>query len=78
MGKAGQRPITVSVILQFGGKPWRAMLIKDNEGDWGLCTAAWIGMEPGRPGKQGTRWERPVRGVAGKPGYFKMRFQNLR
>ena len=55
MGKAGKRPITVSVILQFGGKPWRAMLIKDNEGDWGLCSAAWFGMEPGLPGKPGTR-----------------------
>ena len=64
--------------MQFGSKPWRAMLIKDNEGDWGLCAAAWFGMEPGIPGKPGTRWQRPVRGVPGKPGYFKMLFKNLR
>ena len=70
--------LVFSWISQFDGKPWRAMLIKDNEGDWGICIAAWVGMEPGRPGKPGTRWERPVKGVAGKPGYFKMLFQNLR
>jgi len=29
------------------------MLIKDNEGDWGICVAAWRGMVQGRPGVRG-------------------------
>ena len=29
------------------------MLIKDNEGDWGVAVAAWRGMEKGRPGVPG-------------------------
>ena len=36
-------------------KSWRGMLIKDNEGDWGVCVAVWRGMKKGVPG------------VAGKP-----------
>ena len=32
---------------------WRGMIIKDNEGDWGLCVAAWRGMKKGRPGIPG-------------------------
>ena len=52
--------------------------IKDNQGDWGICTAAWKGMVPGKPGTPGTRGRRGVRGVPGKPGYFKMNFVNLR
>ena len=34
-------------------KSWRGMLIKDNEGDWGVAVAAWRGMEKGRPGVPG-------------------------
>ena len=29
------------------------MLIKDNSGDWGVCTAAWKGLTTGIPGKPG-------------------------
>ena len=29
------------------------MLIKDNSGDWGVCTAAWKGLSPGTPGRPG-------------------------
>ena len=34
-------------------KSWRAMLIKDNEGDWGVCVAVWRGMKKGTPGIPG-------------------------
>ena len=34
-------------------KSWRAMLIKDNEGDWGICVAVWRGMKKGTPGVPG-------------------------
>ena len=34
-------------------KSWRAMLIKDNEGDWGICVAVWRGMKKGTPGIPG-------------------------
>ena len=34
-------------------KSWRAMLIKDNEGDWGICVAVWRGMKKGKPGIPG-------------------------
>ena len=40
-------------LFQFLHSPWRGMLIKDNEGDWGICVAAWKGMVPGRPGTSG-------------------------
>ncbi|XP_059096680.1 uncharacterized protein LOC131891171 [Tigriopus californicus] len=59
-------------------KPYRAMLIKDNDGDWGICTAAWLGMKAGTPGIPASRGRRGVPGVPGKPGYFKMYFFNLR
>ena len=29
------------------------MLIKDNEGDWGICVAVWRGMKKGKPGIPG-------------------------
>ena len=32
---------------------WRGMIIKDNEGDWGICVAAWRGMKKGKPGVPG-------------------------
>ncbi len=43
------------------------MLIKDDDGDWGLCAAAWKGMVSGRPG------------VPGKPGNLltKMFYKNI-
>ena len=34
-------------------KSWRGMLIKDNEGDWGVAVAAWRGMKKGEPGVSG-------------------------
>ena len=34
-------------------KSWRGMLIKDNEGDWGVCVAVWRGMKKGVPGVPG-------------------------
>ena len=50
---------------EFAYFPWRAMLIKDNAGDWGICAGAWKGMSPGKPGVPGTRYKR---GIPGKPG----------
>ncbi len=32
---------------------WRGMLIKDNQGDWGICVATWRGMKMGTPGTPG-------------------------
>ena len=37
------------------------MLIKDNEGDWGICVAVWRGMKKGVPG---------VPGMEGLPSRF--------
>ena len=42
--------------MQFENSSWRAMLIKDNSGDWGVCTAAWKGLTPGVPGRPGIRF----------------------
>ena len=50
--------------------PWRAMLIKDNDGDWGICVATWAGMKAGRPGVVGM--------IMGNPGYCKLIFKSLR
>ena len=58
--------------------PWRAMIIKDEIGDWGICVAGWIGMRPGKPGIRGTRNRRGVRGIPGDPGRFEMIFISLR
>ena len=35
-------------------KSWRGMLLKDNEGDWGVAVAAWRGMKKGQPGVPGS------------------------
>ena len=64
--------------LQFLTKPWRAMLIKDNDGDWAVLSAAWMGMRPGVPGVPGSRYKSPKPGKPGSPGYFKMHYLNLR
>ncbi len=57
---------------------WRGMLIKDNEGDWGICVATWRGMKPGQPGVPGTKGNPGTPGVKGNPGHFAMKFVNLR
>ena len=62
----------------FTHLPWRAMIIKDNAGDWGICAAAWKGMTSGKPGTPGRPGRRGVKGTPGNPGYFKMFFKNLR
>ena len=43
------------IVLQVmkNDKSWRGMLIKDNEGDWGVAVAAWRGMKKGEPGVSG-------------------------
>ena len=50
----------------FQGVPWRAVLIKDSEGDFTVCVGGWRGMRTGR------------RGVPGDPGHFLMTSLNLR
>lgn len=54
------------------------MLIKDNAGDWGVLTACWLGMQPGKPGVPGRPGKKGVAGTPGKPGYCKMFFYKLR
>ena len=44
------------------------MLIKDNLGDWGVVTAAWMGMKAGVPGIPGSKYRSPKPGVPGSPG----------
>ena len=34
-------------------KSWRGMLLKDNDGDWGVAVAAWRGMKKGQAGTPG-------------------------
>ena len=34
-------------------KKERAMLIKDSDGDWGVCIASWAGLQKGIPGVPG-------------------------
>ena len=36
---------------------WRGMIIKDNEGDWGICVATWRGMTKGKPGVPGMLYQ---------------------
>ena len=62
----------------FEGTFWRAMVIKDNEGDWGLCIGAWKGVKKGVPGVKGTSSRKGTPGRPGNHGYFIMRFYNLR
>ena len=44
---------------------WRGMLIKDNEGDWGICVATWRGMTKGKPGVPGTYGFLMPKGILG-------------
>ena len=44
-------------MQQTLGKPWRAMILKDNDGDVGIALAKWEGVVAGKPG---------VKGVPGK------------
>ena len=36
-------------------KAWRAMLIKDSEGDWGFLKGSWTGVKAGIPGEPGEK-----------------------
>jgi len=49
----------------FRSVPWRAMIIKDNAGDVGICVGAWKGLRKGVPGVKGTQYKK---GVPGQPG----------
>ena len=43
----------VMMQVMKNDKSWRGMLLKDNEGDWGVAVAAWRGMKKGQPGIPG-------------------------
>ena len=62
----------------FAGVPWRAMIIKDNEGDFGICVGAWKGVKKGVPGVKGSGNRKGIAGTPGYPGHFKMLYYNLR
>ena len=51
-------------------KSWRAMIIKDHQGDWALCVAQWEGM---RKGISNGRYSQP-----GNPGHFSVSVTFLR
>ena len=62
----------------FSGVPWRAMIIKDNEGDFGICVGGWRGVKKGVPGVRGSGNRKGIPGTPGDPGHFKMLYYNLR
>ena len=62
----------------YRGCAWRAMLLKDSEGDVGVLVAGWTGAKPGVPGIPGTRHRRGVPGVPAKPGACKFTYLDLR
>ena len=68
----------VTLQVMKNDHSWRGMIIKDNEGDWGICVAAWRGMKKGKPGVAGTKGKKGTPGVRGNPGHFAMKFINLR
>ena len=62
----------------FADTPWRAMIIKDNDGDYGICVAAWKGVTKGVPGTKPTAHRKGVPGIPPNHGHFLMHFLNLR
>ena len=49
---------------------WRAMLIKDNLGDWAICLGEWFGMQRGISNGRHS--------VRGNPGFFRVTISFLR
>ena len=62
IGEIGQLELDTT----FSNVPWRAMIIKDNSGDYAVCVAGWKGVRKAVPGRPG------VPGQPGDPGYFSM------
>ena len=48
-----EKTIGLNMAVMKNDHTWRGMIIKDNEGDWGVCVAAWRGMKKGTPGIPG-------------------------
>ncbi|KAJ8299322.1 hypothetical protein KUTeg_023382 [Tegillarca granosa] len=48
----------------------RAVLIKNNKGDWGIMTGRWTGVCKGVPGVKGTKHTKGKPGKPGNPGYL--------
>jgi len=62
---------TMQLDEEFQGVPCRAMIIKDNKGDVGICIAAWTGVKEKKINK-----DRPIQPE--DHGYFVMVYHNLR
>ena len=48
-----EKELGMTPSVMKNDKSWRGMLLKDNEGDWGVAVAAWRGMKKGQPGVPG-------------------------
>ena len=53
-----EKELGMTPSVMKNDKSWRGMLLKDNEGDWGVAVAAWRGMKKGQPGIPGNRREK--------------------
>ena len=48
-----EKELGMTPSVMKNDKSWRGMLLKDNDGDWGVAVAAWRGMKKGQPGIPG-------------------------
>ena len=48
-----EKELGMTPSVMKNDKSWRGMLLKDNDGDWGVAVAAWRGMKKGQPGVPG-------------------------
>ncbi|KAL3852091.1 hypothetical protein ACJMK2_015777 [Sinanodonta woodiana] len=65
-----------SVVLNPRGNE-RAVIIKNNVGDWGICVGSWTGFRRGIPGIRAQRNRMGKRGVPGSPGTLKVSFYKM-
>ena len=50
-----EKELGMTPSVMKNDKSWRGMLLKDNDGDWGVAVAAWRGMKKGQPGIPGRK-----------------------
>ena len=48
-----EKELGMTPSVMKNDKSWRGMLLKDNDGDWGVAVAAWRGMKKGQAGIPG-------------------------
>ncbi|KAL3852861.1 hypothetical protein ACJMK2_016470 [Sinanodonta woodiana] len=65
-----------SVVLSPKSKE-RAVIIKNNAGDWGICVGRWAGFRKGIPVIAGRRGQQGRRGTRGLPGTLKVSFYKM-